>query len=59
MPWMASARPERIIGACSGKAVSSRLGIWRSSSTNTPRSSARRISRPKAWRSRSRTMASS
>jgi hypothetical protein len=38
-----------------GKAVAKREARRESSTTKLPRSPARRISRPKAWRSRSRT----
>ena len=55
----AAASPTRRTATPAGKAESSRLGVWRSSSTNTPRSVARRISRPNAWRSRSRAIRSS
>ena len=55
----ACASPTRSTTTPGGKAVSNRLGVWRSSNRNTPRSVALRISRPNAWRSRNRTMRSS
>ena len=56
---IASARPQRLTGAFSGKAVSSRLGVAPSRITKQPLSCGPRISRPKACFSRKRVIRSS
>src|SRR5580704_8141262 len=56
---IASARPQRLTGAFSGKAVSRRLGVAPSRITKQPRSSGPRIRRPKACFNRKRVIRSS